>query len=109
MKKLTIKKFVIAIDLGGTFIKIGLLFELLIGKHFQAGIITMIHAFDPEMIILSGGIMKSSAVILPALQEKMNQPAWTPCGKVKLVEAKFPDFAALYGADYLVKSSKIKT
>lgn len=72
---------------------------------WSAGIITMIHAFDPEMIILSGGIMKSSAIVLPALQEKVNNLAWTPWGKVKLVEAKFPDSAALYGADYLVRSS----
>ena len=72
---------------------------------WSAGIITMIHAFDPEMIVLSGGIMKSSAIILPALQEKVNQLAWTPWGKVKLVEARFPDSAALYGADYLVRSS----
>jgi glucokinase len=71
---------------------------------WSAGIITMIHAFDPEMIVLSGGIMKSSSIILPALQEKVNQLAWTPWGKVKLVEAKFPDSAALYGADYLVRS-----
>jgi len=72
---------------------------------WAAGIINMIHAFDPEMIILSGGIMKSSGVILPALQEKVNQLAWTPWGEVKLVEAKYPDSAALYGADYLVRSS----
>lgn len=72
---------------------------------WAAGIITMIHAFDPEMVIISGGIMKSSAVILPALQEKVNNLAWTPWGKVKLVEARFPDSAALYGADYLVRSS----
>ena len=71
---------------------------------WAAGIISMIHAFDPERIILSGGIMKSSSVILPALQEKVNQLAWTPWGKVKLVEAKFLDSAALYGADYLVRS-----
>jgi glucokinase len=77
---------------------------------WAAGIITMIHAFDPEMIILSGGIMKSSSVILPKLQEKVNQLAWTPWGKVKLVEAKFPDSAALYGADYLVRKlvNKVK-
>jgi len=72
---------------------------------WAAGIITMIHAFDPEMIILSGGIMKSSSVILPVLQEKVNRLAWTPWGKVKLVEARFPDSAALYGADYLVRST----
>ncbi|NEW82773.1 MAG: ROK family protein [Mariniphaga sp.] len=72
---------------------------------WAGGIITMIHAFDPEKIILSGGIMKSSAVILPALQEKVNRRAWTPWGKVKLVEAKYPDSAALYGADYLVRTN----
>jgi glucokinase len=71
---------------------------------WSAGIISMIHAFDPEVIILSGGIMKSSAIILPFLQEKVNQLAWTPWGKVKLIEARFPESAALYGADYLVQS-----
>jgi glucokinase len=72
---------------------------------WSAGIITMIHAFDPELIILSGGIMKSSSVILPALEEQITQRAWTPWGKVKVVKAKFPDSAALYGADYLCRSS----
>ena len=72
---------------------------------WSAGIITMIHAFDPEIIILSGGIMKSAAAFLPLLQENVSKFAWTPWGKVKLVEARFPDSAALYGADYLVRSS----
>ncbi len=76
---------------------------------WSAGIITMIHAFDPEMIILSGGIMKSASVFLPILQENVNKHAWTPWGKVKLVEARFPDSAALYGADYLVRSSADKS
>jgi glucokinase len=75
---------------------------------WAAGIITMIHAFDPEMIILSGGIMKSSAMIIPFLQGQVNQRAWTPWGKVKLVEAAFPDSAALVGADYLVRSSTLR-
>ncbi len=65
----------------------------------------MIHNFDSEMIVLSGGIMNSSAVILPELQEKVNRLAWSPWGKVKLVEAKHPDSSALYGADYLVRKS----
>ena len=70
-----------------------------------AGLVSMIHAFDPEMIVLSGGIMKSSHIIIPALQEKIDLLAWTPWGKVKLVIAKFPDSAALYGCDYLVHSN----
>lgn len=72
---------------------------------WSAAIINMIHAFDPERIILGGGVMKSADIILPALQEKVNQHAWTPWGKVKLVKAQHPDSAALYGADYLVRHS----
>jgi len=72
---------------------------------WSAGIITMIHAFDPELIILSGGIMKSASAFLSVLQENVNKHAWTPWGKVKLVEARYADSAALYGADYLVRSS----
>ena len=74
---------------------------------WAAGIITLIHAFDPERVILCGGIMKSSAIILPALQKKVDTLAWTPWGKVNLVEAQYPDFAALYGADYLVRSKSL--
>jgi glucokinase len=69
---------------------------------WSAGIISMIHAFDPVMVILSGGIMKSASIIIPALQQKINEYAWTPWGKVKLETAAYPDAAALYGADYLV-------
>jgi len=80
--------------------------KLLRGKHFQAGNLcghlTMIHAFDPEMIIISGGIIKSGSVIMPELQSRINQFAWTPWGKVKLVEAQYPDSAALFGAYYMV-------
>jgi len=69
---------------------------------WSSGIISMIHAFDPEMIIISGGIIKSGSVIMPELQSRINQFAWTPWGKVKLVEAQYPDSAALFGAYYMV-------
>jgi len=72
---------------------------------WSSGIISMIHAFDPEMIIISGGIIKSGSVIMPELQSRINQYAWTPWGKVKLVEAQYPDSAALFGADYMVRLS----
>lgn len=71
---------------------------------WSAGLISMIHAFDPEIIILSGGVMKSDTVILPELQKRINQHAWTPWGKVKLLKAWNINEAALFGADYLVRS-----
>lgn len=72
---------------------------------WSSGMISMIHAFDPEIIIISGGIMKSGSVILPELQTRINQYAWTPWGKVKLLEARNINTSALFGADYLVRSS----
>lgn len=70
---------------------------------WSAGLITMIHAYDPEIVILSGGVMKSASVILPELQERVNRYAWTPWGKVKLLKAENIDTAALFGGDYLVR------
>ncbi len=72
---------------------------------WSSGLISMIHAFDPEIIILSGGIMRSAQVILPELQQRVNRYAWTPWGKVKLLEAAHSNTAALFGADYLVRTS----
>ena len=70
---------------------------------WAAGIINMIHAFDPEMVIFAGGIMKSAPVFMPKIQEIIDQHAWTPWGKVKLTAAQNTDTAALYGADYWVR------
>jgi len=71
---------------------------------WASGMISMIHAFDPEVIILSGGIMKSAPVILPRLQKQIELYAWTPWGKVVLLEAEHINTAALFGANFLVRS-----
>lgn len=64
--------------------------------------INLIHAYDPEIILLSGGIMASSNYIIPYIQQKTDAFAWTPWGKVKIEAASFPNTAALIGAGYLV-------
>ena len=71
---------------------------------WAAGIINLIHAFDPEIIILAGGIIKSAPFFMPKVQEIIDRHAWTPWGKVKLVTARNSDTAALYGGDYLVRN-----
>ncbi len=75
---------------------------------WSSGLISMIHAFDPEIIILSGGIMQSAPVILPELQKRVNRYAWTPWGNVKLLEARNINTASLYGANYLVRNGEKK-
>ncbi len=65
--------------------------------------INVIHAYDPELILLSGGVMKSADFIIPAIRQKVNKQAWTPWGKVKIEKEQLMDDAALLGLEYLLK------
>jgi glucokinase len=69
---------------------------------WSAGVINLVHAYDPEMVILGGGIMRSKETILPYIQEKVIRHTWTPWGKVKVVCAENPEWCALQGMDYLL-------
>jgi len=76
---------------------------------WAAGVINMIHAYDPELVILGGGIMKSADVIIPFIREKVEKYAWTPWGKIEIFPSEIPNRSALLGAYYLVtKNLKVK-
>ena len=61
-------------------------------------VVGLIHAYDPEIVVLGGGVMRSSAAILPFLQNYADHHAWTPWGKVRLRPAELGNEAALLGA-----------
>jgi len=71
---------------------------------WSAGIVTMIHAYDPEMVIIGGGVMKSEKIILPYIRQKVAQHAWTPWGRVKIESAHFTDQAGMLGIAYLLEN-----
>ena len=58
----------------------------------------LIHAYDPEIIIFGGGVMKSAAVIIPYVQSYVEKHAWTPWGKVKVRAAEVGNNAGILGA-----------
>jgi glucokinase len=58
----------------------------------------LVHAYDPEIVILGGGVMKSADAILPYIESHVQKYAWTPWGKVKVHAAELGDDAALLGA-----------
>jgi glucokinase len=62
----------------------------------------LIHAYDPEVIVIGGGVMRSANVILPYIQEFVNNHAWTPWGKVKILAAQLGNNAGLFGAEPLL-------
>lgn len=65
---------------------------------WSAGAVGLVHAYDPEVVIIGGGVMASADVILPAVQDYVAKHSWTPWGTVKVKAAELGNHAGLYGA-----------
>jgi glucokinase len=64
-----------------------------------SGVVTMIHAYDPDVVVLGGGLSASAEQFLPQLRAYVGEHAWThPRGRVQLVVSELGDAAALVGA-----------
>ena len=70
--------------------------------------LSLVHAYDPEVFVVGGGVMKSSFPILAALQRHVDSYAWAPWGKVRFCQSKLGDGAALLGAVPLIKMHSIE-
>lgn len=67
---------------------------------WSAGIINYIHAYDPQLVIIGGGIMKSADVILPYVRARVGALAWQPAGKIDIVASQLGDNAAIVASEY---------
>jgi glucokinase len=73
---------------------------------WAAGILNLVYAYDPERVVIGGGVMHSADVILPFIQSKIDQAAWLPKGAVEVRAAIEPDWAGVLGMGYLGMVSK---
>lgn len=73
---------------------------------WSAAIVTYIHAYDPEIVVLGGGIMNSAEVIIPYIKERVDCYAWCPSSEVQIVTAQLSENAALYGLCYCLNQKK---
>ncbi len=73
-----------------------------IGQHcldvWASNIVALVHAYDPEIVVIGGGVMKSADVIVPPLQKHLDQHAWTAWGKPQVRAAVLGDKATLLGS-----------
>ncbi|MEP7317329.1 MAG: ROK family protein [Panacibacter sp.] len=72
---------------------------------WSACAVNLIHAYDPEVLVIGGGVMASADFIVPYIQQKVSENAWTPWGNVQIAAAENINTAALLGSAYLVFNS----
>lgn len=75
---------------------------------WSAGVVSLIHAYDPEVVVMGGGVMSAAGRILPAISEYVQRRAWTPWGQVQVRGAALGDTAALLGALPLLEDASIE-
>jgi glucokinase len=67
-------------------------------RAWGAGCVSLIHAYDPEVLIIGGGVMAAADQILPEMERYIHAHAWTPWGKVCVRAAELGNHASLFGA-----------
>jgi glucokinase len=66
-------------------------------------IVNLIHAYDPERVIVGGGIAAGAADFLPDLERRVHSDVHTPWGHVAMLPAELGDAAALFGGEFLIR------
>jgi glucokinase len=77
-------------------------------RYLIQGILNVCILFVPEVIVLSGGIMRSADLFLPRLEQALQgYTEMVPAQRVHILPAKLGYYAGLYGAAYSIWSKVI--
>ena len=77
-------------------------------RVWAAGAVAMVHAWDPELLVVGGGVMRRAGEVLPAIEAHVRAHAWTPWGKVAVRAAALGERAALLGALPLLRRGGVE-
>jgi glucokinase len=72
-------------------------------RVWAATIVSLVHAYDPELVIIGGGVMNAEQQILPFVQNYLDRHTWSSWGKVRVKAAALGNCAALHGSIPLLK------
>jgi glucokinase len=68
-------------------------------RALACGIATFINLFDPEAVIIGGGIARAGSALFEPLEKELRKIEWHPGGyNVKLVRAELGEFAGAIGS-----------
>jgi glucokinase len=68
-------------------------------RALACGIATFVNLFDPEAVILGGGIARAGQLLLEPLEDALRKIEWQPGGhRAKLIPAELGEFAGAIGS-----------
>lgn len=78
-----------------------------VGKYLGVGLVTLINLFNPEIIVIGGGVVNGWPLFEKPMREEITARAFkAQIGKVKIVRAECGDNAGLLGAAKLAFDSE---
>lgn len=75
-------------------------------KAWSLGIISLIHAFDPQRIVIGGGIMESHHLFFPEIRRMIATHSWLKDNPPELLPAAHPQTAGMLGMYYLLTQGR---
>ena len=70
---------------------------------WSTGVVNLIHAYDPEVVVIGGGVMQDPERILPYITHQVHQHAWCPWGTVQIRATQLGNDAGILGAVYALQ------
>lgn len=67
-------------------------------RYWGEALVSFIHMYDPERVIVGGGLMNSPEGVLASFRESVARHLWGDPSQVEIVTAAYPDGAGLIGA-----------
>jgi glucokinase len=68
--------------------------------------VSLIHAYDPEVLVFGGGVMASGEMVLGPIRRAVQKHAWTPWGSPQVLASELKDDAALVACEWLLKEGR---
>lgn len=76
-------------------------------EYFAIGLFNLLMLFFPQVIVLSGGVMHSSDLFMPAIHRAVqNATPYLPTQQLEIRLAKLGYYAGIYGAAYAILNSQ---
>lgn len=77
-------------------------------KAWSLAIINLILSYDPQRVIIGGGIMNSGDQVIGYVRKMMTKNTWLTNNEVELVAAEQIEFAAIFGMHYMLAENRRK-